>query len=388
MKKMLVLTLILLLGMSHSFPVETEPQCENMNFKPYFSLYGNNRLSSISAGRGYTGIASFGNLSLSNLNPASLDIAYNAQAYYEYGTKNEYVLNEDTFDEHELGTFKAGTVVGAAYRINDKLQIGAMYSKKSSHFADMGEVYNYDTSGMIIEVIDLYEKVAHSVLSIPVSYSISEKFKLGIGLDTHIYHAKTSRACLNYIEEYESVKGEIDFVLFRPKLGLISKLGDNFSIGATFVPPTEKRIKEEVCWQTIRYDKNSFPLEFGFGTQYKFNNIPISILADYSYVNEAINVEFKDSHKVNFGIEGNIASYLQLRAGYAYESDYRELDYLQPNGYDYWCNDSSYEMNLLTAGVSVNWKRTTWDLAVMNSGVLSDVDQSYIKLGCSLDLEN
>jgi long-subunit fatty acid transport protein len=388
MKKFSILALILLLGTSHAFPIDTDANCENMNFKPFFAIYGNNKVSTISAGRGYTGIAALGNISQTNLNPASLQIENNAQAYYEYGTKNESVIHEDTNYEHDMAIFRAGTCYGAAYNVNDQLQVGVIYSKLSSHEADMGTVYNYDTSNIVIETIDLWEKVAHSVFSIPVSYKFSDKLRIGIGLDSHLYHANTSRACINSILEYENFKGEIDFILFRPKLGAIAKLGNNFSVGATFVPPTEKRIKEEVCWEEICYDRNSFPLEFGLGTQYQFSKIPLTVLADYSYTNEAINVEFKDRHNLNVGLEGNITSFMQLRAGYSYESDIRDLDHLEADGDEFWGNTHSYEMNYLSAGASIKWKATTWDLAVMNSGVLSDFDNTYIKLGCTLDLEN
>ncbi|HPR17703.1 MAG TPA: hypothetical protein PLD62_05605 [Candidatus Cloacimonadota bacterium] len=95
MKK--ILTFFLLLGMSHIFPIELKPSCENMNFKPIFDFYSNNKLSVISAGRGYTGIAATGNLGSVNLNPASLDIANTMQAYYEYGLKNNYTLHEILF---------------------------------------------------------------------------------------------------------------------------------------------------------------------------------------------------------------------------------------------------------------------------------------------------
>jgi hypothetical protein len=127
-------------------------------------------------------------------------------------------------------------------------------------------------------------------------------------------------------------------------------------------------------------------LEIGFGTKYSFSKLPISLLADYVFTNEAINVEFVDSHKCNFGVEGTLNSFIQLRAGYSYESDIRDLDYLEADGSQLWGDVDSYEMNFVTAGASVNWKGTTWDLAVMNSGLMSDIDQTYVKLGCSLNI--
>ena len=388
MKRIFVLTLILLLGTSHNFPIETDANCENMNFKPFFAIFGNNRISTISAGRGDTGIAALGNLSMTVLNPASLQIGRNVQAYYEFGTKHNQTLKDYTNADHDMEVFRAGTSYGAAYRLNDQIQFGMLYSKLSSHTAELGKVHNYDTTGMICETIDLYEKVAHSVFSIPVSFQLSDRYRIGVGLDSHLYHANTSNACLNYILEYENYKGEIDFVLFRPKLGAIANLNDQLAVGATFVFPTEKRIKEKVLWQEICYDKNLFPLEIGFGTSYRFNALPLTILADYQFINEAINVEFKDSHKFNFGIEGKAASFLQLRAGYSYESDIRDKDFLRENGSHLWSNNGSYELNILSAGASLNWRGTTWDLAVMNSGLMSSLDQTYLKLGCTLDLEN
>lgn len=387
MKKSLVLALILLLGMSHAFPFEHEPNCENMTFKPNFAFYGNNKLSVISAGRGYTGIAAEGGLSATNLNPASLTIPYTAQAYYEYGMKNEYTLDEGTSSQVDLSNYKAGASYGAAYRVNDNINVGLLYSKSNNLRADYGSVYNYDCSGLIvIESFDQYEKAAISVLSIPVSYKLNDMFTFGVGLNTHIYHAQTSRACMNDYEEWEHFNGEIDFVLFRPKAGIIANFGQNLSFGATFVPPATKRVKENVCWEEIKYDKNSFATELAIGTKYSFGSFPLSILADYRYSNEAVNVEFQDKLEASFGLESKILPFLTIRTGYMYQNDFRDLDYVQ-DGSLYWCDQDSYEQNFATAGASVKWRKTTWDLAVMHSGFASDLSQTYIKLGFTLDLE-
>lgn len=387
MKKSLILTLILLLGMSHAFPFEQEPQCENMTFKPSFAFYGNNRLSVISAGRGYTGIAAEGNLSISNLNPASFNVPYTAQAYYEYGGKNEYAVNEGTSNQVELSNYKAAASYGAAYRVNDKINVGLLYSKTNNYRVDYGSVYNYDCSGLIvIESFDSYEKAAMSIFSVPVSYKLNEMFSLGVGLNTHIYHAETSRVCMNNYNEWENFKGEIDFVLFRPKIGIKANLGENFSLGATFVPPTSKRIKECVCWQEIKYDRNSFPTELAVGSKFNFGSFPLTVLADYHYTNEATNIEFIDKHEASFGIESKILPFMSIRTGYLYQNDYRDMDYVD-DGALYWCDDSCFEQNFVTAGTSIKWRKTNFDIAVMHSGFSSDLEQTYLKLGVTLDLE-
>ena len=391
MKKLFFIALILVISASHIFAFEHEPQCQNFNFKPMYSFYDNNMLSTISAGKGYTGTAALGNLSLTNLNPASLNIAYNAQAYYEYGNKNGITLAENTTNEIGLNVFKAGVCYGAAYRVNEKLQIGLTYNKIGSHEADLGVIYNYDTTGIVYETFNLYEKVAQSKISIPVSYVFNDRIRGGLGLDVAIYHAKTSRACYNEkIDGYDNIKGNIDFILFRPKFGLIGKVTEGLSLGLTFVPPTEKRIKEEVCWEQIKYERNSFPMEFRAGTQYSFSSLPITFLADYSFTNEAINAEFKDRSDFHLGVEGNVLPFLQIRTGFYTQFDYRELDHIGDNGQVFWCDTNSYDQNFVAAGASVQWKKMSWDLAVMDSSLLSsgDLAQTYFKLGCTLELEN
>ena len=391
MKKMLFIALILVISASHVFAFEQEPQCQNFTFKPMYSFYDNNMLSTISAGRGYTGTATLGNLSLTNLNPASLNISNNAQAYYEYGQKNDVILAENTSNEIGLNVFKAGVSYGAAYRVNGKLQIGLTYNKLGSHEADLGVVNNYDTSGMIYGTFRLYEKVAHSKVSIPISYEFNEKVRGGLGLDVSIYHARTSHACFNVeVGEYDNVKGNIDFILFRPKVGLITKVTDDLSFGLTFVPPTSKRIKEKIYWEEIKYERNSFPMQFRAGTQYTISNLPITVLADYAYTNEAINAEFKDRSDFYIGVEGNVLPFLQIRTGFYTQFDYRHLDHIGDNGQIFWDDTDSYDQNFATVGASVKWQNMIWDLAVMDSSLISsgDISQTYFKLGCTLELEN
>lgn len=387
MKNLFFLTLFLVLGTSHAFPFETEPNCENMTFKPAFSFYGNNRLSAISAGRGYTGVASEGSLTASNLNPASLNIPNTAQIFYEYGKKNEYSLDGGINSEIELSNYKAAASYGAGYRINERLNIGLLYNKAFNMEIGYGSVENYDCSGtVLLESFDLYEKVAMSILSIPVSYKINNILTLGVGINTHIYHAETSRACYNSNEEWDNFRGKIDFVLFRPKVGFLANLSSSLAVGATFVPPTSKRIKEKVVWQEIRYEKNSFPTQFAVGTKFSLDSIPLSLLADYRFSNEAISAEFIDKQEASFGVESNLSKNFTLRAGYLYQNDYRNKDYVS-NESLYWCKNDSYEQNFITAGASLKWRKTTWDVAIMHSGFTSDLAQTYAKLGLSLDLD-
>ncbi len=390
MKKLFLFVLVLTISTSHVLSFETEPQCQNSNFKPMYSFYNTNMLSTIAAGRGYTGTAALGNLSLTNLNPASLNIAYNAQAYYEYGQKSDVTLAENTNNEVGLNVFRAGVCYGGAYRINDKLQIGLTYNKIGSHEADLGGGQKNETSGQVYETLYLYEKVAQSKVSIPVSYVLNDKIRLGLGLDVALYSAKTSRACLNDIEVFENVKGKIDFVLFRPKFGVIGKVTNGLSLGMTFVPPVDKRIKEKVCWEEIKYDRNSFPMEFRAGTQYSFKNIPLTISADYSFVNDAINEEFVDRNDFHLGIEGTVLPFLQLRTGFYTQYDNREIGVYGDDGQLFWSDTNSYDQNFVSAGASIKWRKTSWDLAVMDSSLLSsgDLSQTYFKLGCSLELEN
>ncbi|HPR17704.1 MAG TPA: hypothetical protein PLD62_05610 [Candidatus Cloacimonadota bacterium] len=261
-----------------------------------------------------------------------------------------------------------------------------IYNKIKSYRADYDRVYNYDTIGRPYEYFDVYEKVATSVLSFPVSYQAFDFLRLGVGVNINIYHAETSRVCLNDEYLYEHFNGEIDFVLFRPKLGAVARFNDHISVGTTLILPSSKRIKECVFWKEIKYEKNAFPLEFGFGSKIDLGWIPLSLLVDYNYSNEAANREFVDSHQAGIGLECGILPSLQLRTGYLYQNDFRDLDYLE-DGSCFWCDNTSYEQMFFTGGATFRWRKTSWDVAVMQSGFTSDLSQTYFKMGVTLDLE-
>lgn len=373
-----LVTTIICLGL------ETIPGCENSTFKPLYDFYSNNRLSAEAAGQGYAGIASGGNLSFANLNPATLKTEGNLHIYYEFGGKNEFPIKMGCGKEINLQNYRSGVAYGASYRVNDNIDIGLLYSKSGSHKVDMGKVYNFMPSGLAFESFDAYEKASYSVFSIPVAYHLNKNVSVGLGLNTHIYHAATSRVCLDELtNEYDQYDGEIDFFIFRPKVGLLVNILPNIDFGATIIAPTSKRIKEKVTWREINYDRNQFPMEAGVGLSTKWQNY--NLLIDYMFVNEAINEEFIDRNEIRCGLEKQMGKNISLRTGYLYQSDYRDLSY-QQDGKDFWDKDVSYEQHFLTLGASLQWKQSNFDFALMHSGLTSDLDQTYLKVGASLNL--
>ncbi len=388
-KKLIVFMTICVLSincllLSHNQEVDYEEE----SFKPNFNFYAENMLSTEAAGRGYTGVASIGDISTTNINPASLEIKDNAQMYYEYGTKNDVDLYEDYYDNMKLEKYKSSVSVGCAYRISDAFKVGIIYNQLSSYKVDYGYIYNYDNFGYITDVFHVYEKVAISSLSFPVSYSYRNILRLGIGLDFNIYEANNSDVIYTEYQAYEGYKSEIDFVLFRPKIGAIVKPLENLSFGFTFLPASKKNIVEQITWYKIEYKANEFPLEIRVGTQYSLKNIPIDLLFDYKYTQESAYLEFKDRNDFYFGLEYDIIPKMHLRTGFFTQYDYRNMDYENGDGTNYWFDMNSYDKNYLTLGLSYFWRRTKFDIAIMDSHLLSEnnMAQTHIKINCLLEL--
>lgn len=380
LKQTLVVILLIMISSLLSFTVETGEQ--ESTCKPLFEFYADNLISAEIAGQGYAGVADIGDISFSNINPASFDIKNDAQIYYEHGFKNNTNVFSDVFsNNNELKSYRSGISAAFAYKFSEYVRAGVIYTAKSSYSAGFGEIETFPRS----------EKRYIRSVNLPISY-VLEKFRFGVGLNLDIYHSEFSDAFpLN--GTWYSITGELDFYLFRPKLGAIYSPSEDISFGLSFLIPAKKELTTNCGSITLKHDKNEFPMEILIGTKYSTPNIPLSVLLDFSHKHYSEMPEFEDSNNIHFGLEYELLEKLHLRTGMFTNFDIRNMDYTFTNDagdeYDYWFDSDTFEdRKFLTFGLSYFWKRTEINFAVVDSSLLtnSDVKHTYAKLGFTIQL--
>ena len=360
--------------------------------KPTLEFYADNLVSAKIAGQGYAGVADIGDISFSNINPASFDIKNDAQLYYEYGMKNNTTFYADiNNDGNEVTSYRSGVAAAFAYKFTEYVRAGLIYSTKSSYNIDLGEVVNTH-NGEVLETFQLTEKRYVRSVNLPISY-VLEKFRFGVGLNLDIYHSEIENVYPMNNGTWNDYCGELDFIMFRPKLGAIYTPLQSLSLGVSMLVPTEKKLTTNCNYFSLEHNTNKFPMEIQVGTKYSSSKIPLSVLVDFSHKHYSDMPEYMDSNNLHLGLEFAPMQKLHLRTGIFTNFDYRNTDYTFTDGagneYDYWQDSETFvDRKYLTFGLTYFWKRTEINLAVVDSSLLtdSDVKQTYAKLGFTVQL--
>lgn len=349
----------------------------NHIYNPYYDFYSENYLGTKSAGRGNTGVASFGSIESSLKNPASMQIASKTDFYYEFGLKHK--IKYSTYNG--FSPLNNATAGGGIISLGDNWQLGVIYGKKES--------FNLDLFWAVLE--DGYSDVNNQIfirrtcntLNIPVSYQANDKLSIGASLNFEFYSSSQSIIAGNYGAHY--YKSKADFTIARIKLGTIYKVSNNFNIGISFLTPSSQKISEKVSTAQFNYDENQFPLELITGVSYKLSKIPLNLLAELQYTNTSVYDEMNDRVNFNLGSEYEIKD-LVLRLGYLSQLDFRNLDYKDSEEEDYWSDESKEERHLLTLGGSFAWKSLEFSTAYMTSKLLSPNEETLSNLKFSVSL--
>ncbi|MDP8267573.1 MAG: hypothetical protein P9L97_02480 [Candidatus Tenebribacter davisii] len=360
--------------------------------KPALEFYANNLVSAKIAGQGYAGVAEIGDISFSNLNPASFDIKNDAQLYYEYGMKNNTTFYSDINAEgNEVTSYRAAVAAAFAYKFTDHVRAGLIYSTKSSYNINLGEMVNTH-NGEILETFQLTEKRYIRSVNLPISY-VLEKFRFGVGLNLDIYHSEVKNVYPLLNGTWNDYCGELAFLMFRPKFGAIYTPLQNFSLGISMLIPAEKKLTTDCIFFSLEHNTNKFPLEMQVGTKFSSSKIPLSVLVDFSHKHYSDMPEYTDSNNFHLGLEYAPMKKLHLRTGIFTNFDYRNTDYTFTDGagneYDFWQeSDTFVDRKYLSFGLTYFWKRTEINLAVVDSSLLTDseVKQTYAKLGFTIQL--
>lgn len=345
---------------------------------PFWDFYSNNCISSEACGRGYTGIASTGDLSSVLINPASLSLENKTNYYSEYIFKNTVGWYYDTDDEDiyslyfypylydsldinqevdspdaYLQELHPNFFTGHAFSINDFIQIGATYRVENSYA--VGHDNTYHNSNF-----------KSSSFSVPIVFNYRNLLRVGIDI---IYSSF-------YIEQsYE----HLDFDKIRAKFGAIYSPVENLSLGLTYLPGTRETITTVHGSGTIVYGPIVLPLEIGAGICFKLNSIPLYFSVDYNYSNTSEAEDFVDRHDIHFGLEYDITDNLKLRTGAFTQIDYRTSESQEDS------EMSNFTQIFNTFGLSYKISSLRLNLSLMDSHLFSSgsIKQTYVNTGIS-----
>lgn len=337
---------------------------DDLMLSTYWDFYSTNYLSTQASGRGYTGIAGKNDLSGALLNPASLELnsKYTVITGYIFKSTSQYLPK--SFNDMFLEQYHPTGIGGVGIKLNKFLQMGVLVHVDNSYIFSLKNVIITNEFGQTIDSGDVDQKLSASTLSLPVSVNYKEKFKAGINLNYSFYS--------NYLSNYRPVSSEqgyeatARFQVFYPTLGLIYSPTKYFSIGAVFTPEIRARAKSKTGSTETEYrDENIIPMKISAGLDYNFNAIPLKVLIDYNYSKSSADERMRDRHDLNIGFEYKPNEVLILRTGFFTVRDMRKTDNfgIYPYG--------SYSQYFITAGASYQLKHFMFNLALMDSHVLS-----------------
>lgn len=380
MKKIALLSLYFLLIIPDVFSQSVFYRSA-LYFDPFYDIYSKNYLSVKAAGKGYTGIAADNDLSGTILNPASLTQKNKFQIYGEYIYKSEvpylYKDNENTTFE-ELNPCM---LAGISYKLSNDFSVAALYENNNG-FSISNAVM--DVSGELTGEY-FYENMSISSVVIPIVYSPEKMLKFGINLKYSFYSYETENIS-NY-QENES------FGKFVPDFGVIYKPIDGLSFGLTFTPEVSENVELTTTDTTLTYpDPNIFPMKIGFGVNYTFSKTPLSLSADYTYMNTSTDnddseekdgssgFQMNNRNDFNFGMEYTINKNVIIRTGIFIIKDFRDLE---DEVFIFVANPGSYSQTFGTLGATVNIDKFNLNLSVIDSHIFSsgNVTQTQIDFG-------
>ncbi len=372
-----------------------------MPFQSSWDFYSDNRISSSACGRGYTGVASTGDLSSVFINPASLSLENKRQYYFEYTYKN----NVEWYMNRKLQELHPNFSAGHAFLINDFLQIGMTYRTEKSFSEDteytilyipFAEIYvtddipygwadpEWDINDSLsidsfhIDTVHRNTDLKISSFSIPIAINFKNIIRIGVDINYTTFYSKSG-----YIEVGKNVSGiPIKFSKIIPKLGFIYSPLENLSFGLTYTPKISESITlQPTSYYSYTYDPNIFPTKIGIGINYKFNSFPLSLSLDYIRSHNSMEENLINRNDIHLGLEYVIGKNFKVRTGFFTQIDYRDSEsqeYYQEN-----FGIGSYNQIFTTLGLSYKISSLELNLSLMDSHLLSNghIEQTYVNTG-------
>jgi long-subunit fatty acid transport protein len=345
---------------------------EDVNISPFWNFYSDNYLSTVAAGRGYTGIGFTGDISGSALNPASLDVMNK----FQFQTQYTYKTNQPWLPELGLNNLKLmqniySVSVGFGWKVSKHFQAAFVYSNPSTYRIDYGQIIATNEFGNEIGSYEGYDQITVHSFSIPVMFAFGN-FRFGAAINYLMYR--------KYFNMYSGgITGTTN--RFNAQLGFMYVPTEQFSIGLTFTPPSRGHVS--IDFPGDQGNKASLPLKFGAGVSYLFKGNKVRLLADYTFTGASIREEFKDQHQVHLGVEYLAKKNLSLRAGFFNYPDPRNFNtanYLNPQ--------DDYNQIFATLGGSLSLGNLIINLAILDSHMSSGtIKNTYINGGVIYNLK-
>lgn len=349
---------------------------QDIIINPFWDFYAENRLSAINAGKGYTGVASINDISGASLNPASIVLLEKMQvtASYEFKSRINNWLHVDQFDVKQ---YHPEMNVGVGYKFGNNLFTGLTYSNDNSFKLEYGPEILFNENGIPVGSYIAYTKYTTNTISVPVAYR-TRRLRAGISLSAVNYHGFNNIA--NTLSGGEG-NNSVDFWKFIPTLGVQVTPFDQFSIGATYSPPYQQRVK----WSNMNVPEEEiapvyYPAKVKVGTEFRLLDNKLLFDLDYRFANTSRTYMFKDRHDFNFGVQYELEPELTVRGGVFTLLDYRTND----NGSNFADPIGSYDQYFLTLGATYKYRALSVSLSYISSTVFTKPDVSTSRVAASL----
>ena len=386
MEKKTYLNLILLLVILfplNLFAQQDGPRGEYPDaiINPHWEFFSDNWLSTNSAGKGFTGVASLNDISAISLNPASLNVEnkYNANVSYSYKPGIDYL--PDIFTDTYLRNGHPSFSAGGAYRINENFQVGFAYQNNYSYKLDMVIITTNEFGNTLGKSEMYYKSASHSFL-VPFVFNY-EWLRLGTNLNLTYLRGEVYFGESHFFPDTPTT-GTGELWCFIPQIGFIITPNEYFSFGASYTFSFSDNI-------TYEYDKTNIftgtstsyvyvPSRLTTGVEGMLLENKLKLSFEYHYANTSVIDYLKDKHNIHIGAEYSIDDSWMVRSGFFTLLDFRETDDI---GFD----NSTFDQFFITVGGTYKYKGLAFNVALLSSSLTSssDVKHSIINAGIGFD---
>jgi hypothetical protein len=348
----------------------------------FWDFYSNNRLSTLNAGKGYTGIAGESDISGIQLNPASLNLNKRFQAHVEYLYKSNVPWGQNWIPDVNLKEYHPSLMAAFGYKFNDYFQTGLLYYTANSYKLDFGEFIETNEFGQEIGEFEPFLQMSISSIALPVVFNYKDKLKAGVNLLFSFYHGYDYFGPT--IGNERNIERKANFNKFNEQFGIVVLPIRDLSLGITFTP----KVEQNVVWENSSGSSdafvkpNVFPMHIGVGSEYRFRNIPLKLAFDYNYYNSYKQEGLNDRNDFHFGAEYAVLKSLSVRTGFFTLKDYRSgANYIDPIG--------QYDEYFITLGGTYKIKGFSASVALMDSHILSTglIKQTLVNGGITMDFK-
>jgi hypothetical protein len=348
-----------------------------------WNFYSENLLSTVFAGKGYTGIASVGDVSSSILNPASVSIEKKLQLYIGITQKTNIAVDESIKDYHIENGFPSG-IIGGIFRLKKNMEIGFLYYNSDSYKEVYNNVYVTGKDNMKKFYNEISNQMVIHSFSIPIIFQKSI-YRIGVSLGAYYFRADAKNFFKTWYTDTAKFYDNAHSNLWRflPKLGLIVSPTEYFSFGAVYSPG----FTDDTDWYLTDSSENplkstvGYPDTYGIGIEFKLLRNRLIFSLDYQHSNNSMYSYLKDRNNIHFGLEYLVNESLNLRGGYFTLYDFRNRNstlVTWPDAID------AYQQFFITFGGTYKYKFCSINIAVMDSHLILNSDVSHTKLNGSL----